>query len=514
MKIESHAPNFLAKDEQHFRWQTWCVAGIFTLLVGATSALGARASYLASSHGTSVLFEMAHLPTIIDLQHLGWPSFGAATSSTTATTAPRDQMNILLMGVGGAGHDGPQLTDSMLIASIDLKQNRLALISIPRDLAYPLGHEQYEKINAVNAYAEADHPGEGAGITAQDLSQFFEIPIYHYVRLDFRGFAEFIDAIGGVDVNVPNSFVDTSFPTDDFGPNPNEWVTVSFTKGVQHMNADRALTYARSRHGDNGEGSDFARSRRQQLIIMAVRQKLLSIGTLSDPTKLAAIYNTVSSHIQTDLSAWDMLKLLPLAQTFSNNRVISRQLTGDPGGQLVATNINGAYMLFPKQPDWSQVRDLMQHPFNTTSTNAEVAINNDTPAPPAQHLIRVELRNGTTRTGFAAEIALKLERAGYQVSAFSNAVHRGYDQTVIYDLSDGKKSSDLTNLGHLLNATISFTQPIWTKATGAHPESRLMLNDGLTQEQIYSPNTDFLIILGDATYPLVNSLPSNTNLSP
>ena len=100
----------------------------------------------------------------------------------------------------------------------------------------------------------------------------------------------FIDAIGGVDIQVEQTFTDWQYPTWD-----DKWMTVSFQKGKQPMDGQTALVFARSRHGNNGEGSDFARSKRQQLVILAAQEKLFSVGTPTDAKKLAALYSAVAT---------------------------------------------------------------------------------------------------------------------------------------------------------------------------------------------------------------------------
>ena len=371
----------------------------------------------------------------------------------------------------------------MILASVDLKDNRVGLVSIPRDLAYPLGDGKFEKINAVNAYEEMDHPGEGAKRTADDVSKLLEVPIDHVFRIDFHGFEQLIDAIGGIQVNVERSFTDNSYPTDD-----GRWTTVSFKQGMQYMDGSQALVYTRSRHGSNGEGSDFARSKRQQIVMLAIRTKLLSLGTLADPRKLAGIYAAINNNIQSDLNVWDILKLAPFAQAFDAQRVTMNVLTDAPDGTLVAANVDGAYMLFPKKPDWSEIRAIAQNPFATATDRAAEE-------KPVEH-VALEVRNGTTRTGFASQAAAKLEKGGYVINHFGNAIRRGYERSIIYDLTGGKKMTELARLKKLLNAEVSSVDAkTITPVAGSNIRSFMIDPD--TSERIYAPDTDFVLILGD-----------------
>jgi LCP family protein required for cell wall assembly len=489
-KSDPLSTNFIAPTERTVSRQTILLAAAFSVVVALLSAAGATASYRASAHGTSILQEIQRLPLISHLERAA-----GIQNETPATpeVATHDRMNVLLLGVGGEGHEGSQLTDTIILASIDLKEKRVGLLSIPRDLAYPLGGGRFEKINAVNAYFEQDHPGEGAARTAQAFSTLLEQPIDHVIKIDFTGFGNFVDALDGIDVVVERTFTDYQYPTAD-----KKWMTVTFKKGPQHMDGKTALIYARSRHGNNGEGSDFARSRRQQIVIMAVRQKLLSLGTLTDHRALANLYTAITNHIQTDFTPWNALALAPLLKDFSSDRINLQVLTDEPGKELVAANVNGAFMLFPKNPDWSEIRALAAEPFKTiaeasSTASTSTAVTNKPAAPEARP--RIEVRNGTTRTGFAAQMAAKLEKSGYEVKAFGNAIRRGYEETVIFDLTQGKKPQELAKLKKSLQATVSLNQPDTVRPT-----------DGLAAEKpINASEVDFFVILGEASYPLLNS---------
>ena len=477
--------NLLNTDaDRKARRITLIVAAVFTLVVGSLASLGAGASYRAATHGTSVWNEVGNLLALSELQKLAW---GGADSGYDPFATPDGRLNILLLGVGGDGHDGPLLTDTIILASLDRQNKRIGLLSIPRDLAYPLGGGRFEKINAVNAYAEKDHPGEGAKYTAEAFHKLLDMRIDRVIRIDFKGFEKFVDALGGLDINVERSFSDNSFPTDDDGPDPFMWTSVSFTKGPQHMDGHRALTYVRSRHGTNGEGSDFARSRRQQIVLDAIRTKLFSLGTLGNPRKITELWTALSSNIQTDITAWDALKLLPLALNFKDTAIKSNVLSDAPDGELIATNVEGSFMLFPKKPDWSEIRSMAADPF---VTKEEIAKQNR-PAEP----LSLEIKNGTLRTGFAAQVSAKLEALGYTVEATGNAAHRGYEKTVIFDLTNGAKPTELARLKKLLDANVAPSPSL---------NGRTVLTDSDARENLYSTATHFLIILGDSSLSLVN----------
>ncbi|MFA6161251.1 MAG: LCP family protein [Patescibacteria group bacterium] len=471
-------------SESAARRKTAMIAVFFALLVGLFATVGAAASYRAAARGTSVFAEVIDLPGIADIRRL---ALGSDTSlPNTPNKTDSDQINILFLGVGGAGHDGPQLSDTIILATFDRKQNRVAMLSIPRDLAYPLGNGKFEKINSLNAWQEVEHPGEGAQKTAELIGTLFNIHIDHVIRIDFDGFTKFIDALGGVDVTVEKSFTDTSYPIGEDGG----WRTVSFKKGDTTMNGETTLEFARSRHGNNGEGSDFARSKRQQLIIQGVREKLFSLGTLANPKKISELINILSGHIQTDLSSWDLIAFAPLAAQIDRNNITMRVLTDAADGELVPANVNGAYMLFPKKPDWSEIRFIAANPFVSKEEVAKQLI--------PQINVTLEIKNGTTYEGYASQVSQKLKAQGYLVSAVGNSAHRGYERTVLYDLTNGQKTAEIVRLKNLLDADISSAMP--TTVDG----KQVIYGQFMTPENISATGTDILVILGESSLGVIN----------
>ncbi|MDD5438018.1 MAG: LCP family protein [Patescibacteria group bacterium] len=466
-------------SEKVARRKTAIIAVFFALIVGLLATVGAAASYRASAKGTNVLAEVVNLPGIAEITRF-------AMGSPGTTKVSGEPVNFLFLGVGGAGHDGPQLTDTIILATFDPKQNRLAMLSIPRDLAYPLGNGRFEKINSLNAWLESSNPGQGAEKTGEAVGELLNIHIDHVVRVDFNGFAKFIDALGGVDITVEKTFTDNSFPVDENGG----WRTISFQKGEAHMDGARALEFVRSRHGNNGEGSDFARSRRQQLVIQAVREKLFSLGTLANPKKIGDMLNILSGHIQTDLSSWDMISYAPLASQIDRDKIEMRVLTDAPDGELVPANVGGAYMLFPRKPDWSEIRSIANNPFLTKEEAAKQLM--------AQTQATLEIKNGTTYEGYAYQVSQKLKKQGYQVSSIGNASHRGYERTILFDLTGGKKTTELVRLKKILDADVSAATPTETKG---HP---VVYGQYMTAETLDSTSTEILVVLGDSSLGLIN----------
>lgn len=479
--------NFLgSKHDQSARRKSWMLVGVFSILVTLVSAAGAAASFRSVQSGNNVIDEFARLPVIGDIRSL---VFGDVVPPSIVAGSKRDEnrMNILLLGIGGAGHDGSLLTDSIMFASVDLKEKKVGLVSIPRDMAWKRADGSYEKINSVHAWEEQDHPGEGAVRTAKKFAEAFDTHIDHVVRIDFRGFVAFVDALGGIDVNVERGFTDAEYPTED-----DLYQTISFKKGPQRMDGDTALKFVRSRHGNNGEGGDFARARRQQIVLQAVRERLMSLNTLSDPTKLGNIYSAITRHIQSDLSPWDAFKLAPMIQDFNRDKIAQHVITDAPTGELVSTNLHGNYLLFPKGGDWTRIKTLIADPFlSDEELEAKVPT-----------LAKVEVKNGTSRTGFAYDVTNALMLQGFDSVVAGNAVRRAYKRSMVFDLTGGKKSVELAKLRNSLDADIALTDTTSTRLSDGKTY-RAVYADQLSKEVILHNDTDFLVILGESAYPFI-----------
>ncbi len=233
----------------------------------------------------------------------------------TNQVANEQRINIALYGYGGAGHDGEFLTNSIMVVSIQPHPSgppSVAEISIPRDWYVPIVNAAGKKVDEgrVNqAYSDGMLDGEGgvpagrtdAGGALADaaLSNLLGIPIDYFVGLDFTAFQQAVNAVGGINIDVPVGFTDNQYPACAAPTCPYE--TIHFNAGEQHMNGAIALEYARSRHGNNGQGSDFARSARQQQIVDALKQQVLSIGGIGDlPGLLQALGNNVDTNMSID----------------------------------------------------------------------------------------------------------------------------------------------------------------------------------------------------------------------
>ncbi|MBU0614384.1 LCP family protein [Patescibacteria group bacterium] len=395
-----------------------------------------------------------------------------------------DKINFLLLGIGGDGHDGPELTDTIIFSSFKPSTNEIGMMSIPRDLIVPIPEYGYRKINSINAYGEIENAGQGAEFSSQIISEILDEEIHYYVKADFDGFEQLIDAIGGIDVYVENSFTDTSYPTED-----DLVQTISFQSGWQHMNGETALMFSRSRHGTNGEGSDFARAKRQQNILLAVKDKILSPAILLSPGKLNKLASLFKDTVQTNMGIWEILRLAQYVPNIDTKNISLTVLDDSPESPLYSSNINGAYVLLPKEDDWSEIQALAHGIFS----GEEASVQNNQPEEVARN-IKIEIQNGTNVSGLAFDTSQMLAGTGFEVVQIGNADSKGYDKTIIYDLSQGEYADELAILKNFLEADVEMSASGWIFADEVVPRELSVTTPG--EEHDPSEAVDFLVILG------------------
>lgn len=281
------------------------------------------------------------------------------------------------------------LTDTMMIVSIGILDNNVVMVSLPRDLWVAnykcttdiCGGSTYksDKLNAVYEYG-------GVEELKNVVENVTGVPIHYYVVVTFDLFKDAINTLGGIDVMVDNAFTDRYYPIEGMETNlcgmtpqeaaklPNEfsfpcrWKTISFPTGPQAMDATTALEFARSRHGDNNEDTDFARAKRQQKVIVAIKDKALSLETLLNPTKLKGLYDSYSKNVTTNVDFKTLESFALLSQQINFDKAVSVVLDdrseADKGGLLYApsdaTLYGGLYVLVPRTGDFSQVHAYMQ----------------------------------------------------------------------------------------------------------------------------------------------------------
>lgn len=318
------------------------------------------------------------------------------TPIPTPTPDPNAPFSILLMGYGGGLHEGGKLTDSIIVANFIPKEQKIKLISIPRDLWVPIpvavGETKMLKINEANSIGlnhkeypnkEIQYTGDaGGGQMAKNvLSQILGLPIQNFITINFDGFVKSIDTIGGIDVNVQKTFDDFLYPIeekskDTCGKSDEEiaaitatvsaskqeeqftcrYETLHFDKGLQHMDSVTALKFVRSRHSVQ-DGGDFNRASRQRLVIEAVKKKIISLNFIP---KIIPLVNNLAGNLNTDLDINQMQKLLAKSGEFQTYQIESIALTNDNLLMDSRSSI-GQAILIPKSGEnqWQDIQSFI-----------------------------------------------------------------------------------------------------------------------------------------------------------
>jgi LCP family protein required for cell wall assembly len=369
------------------------------------------------------------------------------------------RINFLLLGRGGDGHDGPDLTDTILVASIDPVNKTAALVSVPRDLWVTAPSGGATKINAIYANAKyaalaknskdtagAEDAGEAA--IAQEVTAVLGIPIHYHVLMDFQAFKEAVDAVGGVDVNVPEDLVDPTMAWE------NGWNATLAKKGLDHMGGVQALQYVRSRH--TSARGDFDRTERQRLLIEALSQKVLSAGTYTNPLKISQLLSAFGNHVSTDLSVNDSLRLMTILKGVKGQAIQSVGLADPPNNYVQTGDIGSASVVLPTagQGNYTAIQSYIRNTLKDPYIAKENA--------------SVEVLNGTTVPGLAGTTGDTLKTYGYNVTKVDSAPSSDYTKTTLVDLTNGKKPYTKNYLQKRFNATVVTKLPDATiQATGA-----------------------------------------------
>lgn len=286
--------------------------------------------------------------------------------------------NILFAGLDTRESGGLLNTDSIIIASYDYKNNNIILLSIPRDFHVEVAENAnwFSRINSIYSSNEQKEEGTGMKELTKTVEKIIGEEIQYYAVVDFNAFTEIIDAVGGININVENSFTDYMYPKGV------DYQTVSFKAGPQTMDGETALIYSRSRHSShNNEGSDFSRAKRQQKVIIAIKDKLLSSDSLTNPKTLTGILASISGNLKiSDFTITDIEAAFKLADKYEEEKGKTYSFVLDPsiGNWLLVEKKSlesGAYAIGPKAGlgKYEDIQDFLKMVVDNPQLYAENA---------------------------------------------------------------------------------------------------------------------------------------------
>lgn len=418
-----------AAGNRVYRLAVWVLV-VYTLLMLSGSAVGALWLYDWARErivGSSVLAPGAWTPHASE-QTVQPATAGSAgevainqdSAANQSLPVPALQpINVLLVGTDARSDEiGPPRTDTLILLTLEQQTQTAGMLSLPRDLWVPIPRYNLTyKLNTVYSIGEErGYAGGGSQLVKDTVSSFIGQPVQYYVRINFRGFIEVVDLIGGIDIEVPKTIHDDHYPTADYGLE-----TFHLDAGWQHLDGETALKYARTRNVDD----DYGRARRQQDVIKAVFDKVTSADMIPFLlTKLPTLIYTMRSSIDTDMPMATQLELANYMRQASLKEI--RQLVLDSRFGEETYSDEGAWILLP---DREKVRTAVDEFF--ARPTFEAANNATETALSVPQDVRIEVLNGTDQPGVAARMRDLLQAQGWRVVSIGDADRSDYVRTLV-----------------------------------------------------------------------------------
>lgn len=347
-----------------------------------------------------------------------------AASRAETTLSP---VNILLLGTDDrVDETGPARTDTMILLTLDPQASTVGMLSLTRDTWVTIpGQNMAAKINMAYSIGEQNKKGTGTQLVIDTVSNFIGHPVDYYVKINFQGFVELVDLIGGIDIIVPKTIHDEEYPTANYGVE-----TFHLEQGLQQLDGETALKYARTRHVDD----DYGRARRQQDVIRAVLDKVTRADMIASLLPQAwKLVSTMRSSIETNMPIALQLELAGYMRDASL-REIRQEVIDDRFGTINDSSDAGWILI----PDRDKVRAAVDR-FFSPSLAADPTASVD------PHWVRIEILNGTGEWGIAARTRDLLQKQGWQVVSIDDADRSDYTQSII--INYGVPSSVVADVG-------------------------------------------------------------------
>lgn len=346
------------KTSKSLLWRTIVITGFFLLLsfIGIVLFLGYKGIHttrniqIENKVSASFLSQVKRLTSSFITEH-----------RTPLQGEDRGRVNILLLGRAGEQYPGKNLTDTVMIMSIDTNQKKVALLSLPRDLYAPIPNTNlFTKINSLYQYGI--NTREALSPLQKSVEEITGETINYFIVLDFDGFEKVIDTLGGISVDVVRDFHDERYPGKNYS-----YETFDIKKGWQTLDGATALKYVRERHNDP-EG-DFGRAKRQQQVIQAVKNKAFSASTLLNIFAINDLLDTLGENIQTNMELDDMKSFLELASALDTKNITTVVIDAWQKDSLLrVSHIQvgpvSAFILVPRIGNWDEIHEVSENIFH------------------------------------------------------------------------------------------------------------------------------------------------------
>lgn len=347
------------------------------------------------------------------------PALSTGIASVVKNVLPEwsgtDRVNILLLGIDKRDDEPINGTrsDTIMIASIDPVTKSAALVSLPRDLWVTIpGCTASMGCSFGQQRINFAHAAGGPDMVKRTVANDFGIPIQYYARVDFRGFEELVDLVGGVLVDVKDPVKDDEYPTDNYG-----FQRIYYAPGPQLLDGKHALQYARSRHGSN----DFSRAGRQQTVIVSLRDRALQLNMLS---RAPAMVGIVRESLSTDLTPVQLLSLARLVSEIDRARIGS--LVIDTSYARPFKGVDGADLL---DPDLAGIRRAFESTVRAAGHPELKA--------------RIEVLNGSGTAGLGQKAADYLTAQGFNVVKIAAAERSDYRSSLVQVLTSDRRAAEV-----------------------------------------------------------------------
>ena len=380
---------------------------------------------------------------------LDLPSQPAAPAGTPGAASPIvvpewdgvERVNILLLGIDEREVEaGPWRTDTMILLTIDPATKSAGMLSIPRDLWVPIyGYDIEGKINTAHFIGDAqDYPGGGPALAMATVQYNLGIPVHNYIRLNFSAFERLIDLIGGVEICVDQPIDDPQYPDSGFGYEP-----LHIDAGCQVMDGRLALKYARTRHTEFG---DFDRARRQQQVILAVRDKVARADMLPSLVAQAGpLLETLGDSVKTDFDPDQLIRLASLASKIELDKIQSLVIEPSMTLSYMAPTDPPQAVLIPIREEIRKLRDRLLDAGSGAAPEAA-----DDPTRLATEAAAIRVENGTQTFGLAARTRDFLNERGFVIADVGDAFDGLTDHAATLIIDHGNKPFTAAKLAEAL----------------------------------------------------------------